>query len=392
MYSSQANRPARVAPARQREKPPLRATRLLDQLRERIRYFHYALSTERAYVYWVRDFIRWHGVRHPSGMGAAEIEAYLTYLATGRGVSASTHNQALSALLFLYRDVLDVELPWLNEIGRPAQRKRLPVILTRDEVHRLLALLPDDVSLVGWLLFGTGMRLMEGLRLRVKDVDFDHRAIIVREGKGGKDRVVMLPDALAEPLRGQLEKSQALWRLDRESGRPGVYMPDALSRKYPRAAQSWSWHWVFPAPHLAVDPRSGIRRRHHLYEQRLQRAVKRASQEAAIAKPVSVHSLRHAFATTLLQAGYDIRTVQELLGHADVATTMVYTHVLKIGGGGVRSPLDLPAFGLPAAAMPGDDGARGRPLSAAIGAAIGAPFGAHLLAPCRPALSADAHY
>jgi integron integrase len=198
------------------------------------------------------------------------------------------------------------------------------------------------VALVGKLLFGTGMRLMEGLRLRVKDIDFSHRAIIVREGKGGKDRVVMLPDVLTAPLREQLEKSRVLWRLDRDGEQPGVEMPDALARKYPRAAESWSWHWVFPAPHLSVDPRSGVRRRHHLYEQRLQRALKRAAQEAGITKLVSVHSLRHAFATTLLQAGYDIRTVQELLGHADVATTMIYTHVLKIGGGGVRSPLDLP--------------------------------------------------
>ena len=337
-------RPQRNAPPRQREKPPLRASRILDQLRERIRYFHYALSTERAYVYWARDFIRWHGVRHPSTMGAAEVEAYLTHLANARGVSASTHNQALSALLFLYRDVLDVDLPWLSDIGRPAQRQRLPVILTVDEVQRLLDLLPQDVSLIGRLLFGTGMRLMEGLRLRVKDVDFAHRAIVVREGKGGKDRVVMLPDALAVPLRQQLDKSRALWQADRDAGRPGVEMPDALARKYPRAAESWSWHWVFPAPGISTDPRSGIRRRHHLFEQRLQRGIKRAAQEAGIVKPVSVHSLRHAFATTLLQSGYDIRTVQELLGHADVSTTMIYTHVLKVGGGGVRSPLDLPVF------------------------------------------------
>jgi integron integrase len=312
-------------------------------LRERVRYFHYALSTERAYVFWVRDFIRWHGVKHPSAMGGPEVEAYLTYLANGRGVSASTHNQALSALLFLYREVLDVDLPGLSDIGRPAQRRRLPVILAPDEVHCLLEHLPADVSLLGRLLYGTGMRLMEGLRLRVKDVDFAHRAIVVREGKGGKDRVVMLPDSLSSALREQLAQSRTLWTADRAAGRPGVEMPDALARKYPRAAESWNWHWVFPAPELSTDPRSGVRRRHHLYEQRLQRGIRRAAQAAGLTKPVSAHALRHAFATTLLQSGYDIRTVQELLGHADVSTTMIYTHVLKVGGGGVRSPIDMPA-------------------------------------------------
>lgn len=321
-------------------RPPLQATRLLDQLRERIRYLHYSLRTEKTYVYWVRSFVHWHKLRHPVEMGKTEVEAYLTFLACRRGVAAATHRQALSALLFLYKEVLGIELPWLDEIGRPKARERLPAVLTGDEVSRLLSFLEGEVALLARLLYGTGMRLSEGLRLRVKDVDFDRRSIIVREGKGGKDRVVMLPQVLIQPLQEQLARSRALWAADRAANLPGVEMPDALARKYPRAAASWIWHWVFPALTLSVDPRSGIRRRHHLYEERLQRAIKRAVAHAGIDKPVSVHTLRHSFATHLLQAGYDIRTVQELLGHSDVKTTMIYTHVLKVGGGGVISPLD----------------------------------------------------
>lgn len=321
-------------------RPPLQSTRLLDQLRERIRYLHYSLRTEKTYVYWARSFIRWHKLRHPAEMGKHEVEAYLTWLACQRSVSASTHRQALSALLFLYKEVLEIELPWLDEIGRPRTRERLPTVLSREEVERLLALMEGEVGLLARLLYGTGMRLMEGLRLRVKDVDFDRRSIIVREGKGGKDRVVMLPQSLHQALHEQLARARALWAEDRAGGVPGVEMPDALARKYPRAAETWTWHWVFPSPTLSTDPRSGIRRRHHLYEERLQRAIKKAVARADINKPVSVHTLRHSFATHLLQSGYDIRTVQELLGHADVKTTMVYTHVLKVGGGGVISPLD----------------------------------------------------
>jgi integron integrase len=273
-------------------------------------------------------------------MGKAEVEAFLTYLADTRGVSASTHRQALSALLFLYKNVLQIDLPWMTEIGRPRGRQRVPVVLTRQEIEATFVRLEGEAGLMCRLLYGTGMRLMEGLRLRVKDIDFDRRAIVVREGKGGKDRVVMLPDALAPALRDQLARSRAIWTEDRAAGRPGVWLPDALAKKYPRAPQAWAWHWVFAAPELAVDPRTGVRRRHHLYEQRVQRALKRAVEAAGIARPVSVHTLRHGFATHLLEAGYDIRTVQELLGHADVSTTMVYTHVLNRGGRGVMSPLD----------------------------------------------------
>ncbi|HVY06261.1 MAG TPA: integron integrase [Burkholderiales bacterium] len=321
-------------------KPPLQSTRLLDRVRERIRYLHYSMRTEKVYVYWIRYFVRWHDLRHPAQMGGPEVERFLSYLANERGISASTHKQALSALLFLYKQVLEIELPWMSEIGRPKTRQHVPSVLSVAEVRALLACVQGTPGLVCRLLYGTGMRLMEGLHLRVKDVDFDQRVIVVREGKGAKDRVVMPPDTLEQPLREQLEHARALWAADRAAGRPGVFMPDALARKYPRAAQSWTWHWVFPAPELSVDPRSRIERRHHLYEQRIQRALKPAVEQAGIRKHVSIHTLRHSFATHLLQAGHDIRTVQELLGHADVSTTMIYTHVLNRGGRGARSPLD----------------------------------------------------
>ena len=246
-------------------------------------------------------------------------------------------------LVFLYREVLGVELPWLDRIGRPRARVRLPVVLNPAEVRRLLACLPDDVSLVARLLFGTGMRLMEGFRLRVKDVDFGRRVIIVSDGKCGHDRLVMLRDTLAAPLRGQIGRARVLWQIDREAGRPGVEVADGLARSQSRAGLAWGWFWVFPALQLSADPQGGPMRRHHLFEQRLQRALKRAAFDAGIDKPVSAHSLRHAFATALLQGGAHIRTVQELLGHADVATTMIYTHALQVSGG-VRSPLDHAGF------------------------------------------------
>lgn len=321
-------------------KPPLQSVRLLDQLRERIRYLHYCLRTEQAYLYWVRFFIRWHGMRHPREMGAPQIEAFLTMLATDRKVSASTHNQALSALLFLYREVLDIDLPWLDNINRPNRPKRLPSVLSKDEVSRLLAAMEGKVGLLARLLYGTGMRLTEGLRLRVKDVEFDRRVIIVREGKGSKDRVVMLPRGLEAALKAQMATGRALWESDRQAQSPGVEMPFALERKYPSAGKTWAWFWVFPSPTLSTDPRSGIRRRHHLFEERLQRAMKQAIVKAGIARHASVHTLRHSFATHLLQTGTDIRTVQELLGHSDVSTTMIYTHVLKVAAGGTVSPLD----------------------------------------------------
>lgn len=318
--------------------------RLLDQVRERARYLHYSLGTEKVYLYWVRFFIRWHGLRHPRDMGAPEVEAFLTMLATERKVSTSTHNQALSALLFLYREVLGVQLPWLENIRRPAYKRRIPTVLTREEVTAVLALLDGQVGLLARLLYGTGMRLMEGLRLRIKDVDFDRHAIVVREAKGNKDRVVMLPRSLAPQLRSQLLASRAIWEADRQAGKAGVDVPHALEAKHPQLGCTWAWFWMFPSPTLSVDPATGVVRRHHLSEERLQRALKRAVARSGIAKPVSVHTLRHSFATHLLQAGADIRTVQELLGHSDVSTTMIYTHVLKIAAGGTASPLDvLPA-------------------------------------------------
>ena len=324
--------------------PPLQSFRLLDQVRERVRYLHYSLSTEKTYLYWVRFYVRWHGrngtMTHPRDMGAKQVEAFLTMLATERKVSASTHNQALSALLFLYREVLEEDLPWLTDINRPTQVRRIPSVLTKDEVAGLLAMMEGVTALLARLLYGTGMRLMEGMRLRVKDVDFDRHVIIVREAKGNKDRVVMLPRSLAPALEQQMFATRALWQADRQAQRAGVQVPDALEVKYPRLGQTWGWCWMFPSPTLSVDPRSGIERRHHLFEERLQRALKRAVPLAGIVKPVSVHTLRHSFATHLLQSGTDIRTVQELLGHSDVSTTMIYTHVLKVAAGGTASPLD----------------------------------------------------
>ena len=320
--------------------PPLQSARLLDQVRERIRYLHYSIRTEQAYVQWVRAFVHFHGLRHPADMGAAEVEAFLSWLAAERKVAVATHKQALSALVFLYQKVLGLDLPWLNEIGRPKSRIRLPVVLSHEEVAQLLDAIDPALQLFAQLLYGTGMRILEAARLRVKDVDFAHRALVVREGKGFKDRVVMLPASLVDSLREQMSRARVLWTDDARSGSAGVHMPHALERKYPRAGSSWTWFWVFPRLDLSVDPCSGIRRRHHLLEQTFQRGFKRALEHAGIAKPATPHTLRHSFATHLLQGGYDIRTVQELLGHADVSTTMIYTHVLKLGGGAVRSPLD----------------------------------------------------
>lgn len=341
------------------ERPP----RLLDAVRAQVRYRHYSLRTEEVYVRWVRSFVRFHEMRHPLELAQAEIEAFLGWLATERDVSPSTHRQALSALLFLYQKVLNKPVPWMEDIGRPQAQRKLPVVLSHDEVARLLAILdemqrkaetqllhqPPAFSahgLFGRLLYGTGMRLMEGLRLRVKDIDFAQRAIIVREGKGAHDRLVMLPAALERPLRDHLSRVHTLWQADRAAGAAPVYLPHALERKYPRAGLSWSWFWVFPSAVLSTDPRGAGERRHHLHDQTFQRAFRRALALAEVNKPATPHTLRHSFATHLLQAGYDIRTVQELLGHADVSTTMIYTHVLRLGGGAVRSPLDSLADGM----------------------------------------------
>ena len=329
--------------ARDGSTPGQKPSLLLDRLRERLRYMHYSLRTEEAYVYWVRDFVRWSRGTHPRGMGHDEVQQYLVMLANERRVAAATHRQALSALLFLYREVFGGEMPWLKEIGSPVAKKRLPVVLTHVEVQALLHHVKgtgSDTGLLAHLLYGTGMRLLEGLRLRVKDVDFGRQVIVVRDGKGGKDRVVMLPRALEEPMRRQLHKAARIWQADRDAGRGGVHLPNALGVKYRRAAESWSWFWMFPAEAISRDPRSEATHRHHVHEKRLQRALRAAVEAAGIAKPATVHTLRHSFATHLLQAGTDIRTVQSLLGHSDVSTTMIYTHVLKSSAAGTASPLD----------------------------------------------------
>ena len=317
-----------------------RPLKLLDQLREQIRLRHYSIRTEAQYVQWVRRFVLFHGKRHPREMGAVEVTAFLTDLAVNGKVAASTQNQALSALLFLYREVLNVELPWMNEVVRAKRPARLPVVLSRAEVTATLSRMHGGYALMARLLYGTGMRLMECVRLRVKDVDFDRGEILIRDGKGAKDRVTMLPQSLRAPLQEHLVWRRSLYEDDFAQGQAAVYLPDALAIKYPNAPTEWGWQYVFPSGSYSTDPRSGAIRRHHIDEKLLQRAMKRAVQAAGIAKPATPHTLRHSFATHLLESGYDIRTVQELLGHADVATTMIYTHVLNRGALGVESPLD----------------------------------------------------
>ena len=322
----------------------LRSSRLLDQLRERIRYANYSLRTEKTYVYWARFFNRFHRLKHPKEMRAAEVQGFLSFLANDRKVSPSTHRQALAAILYLYKEVLNVQLPWMDQIGRPKHRIHIPVVLSRAEVAVLLQEVDDRQRLICQLLYGAGLRLLECLSLRVKDLDFDRKTIVVRHGKGAKDRVVMLPATLAEPLQRQLADSRSIWAADRAGRIAGVWLPEALARKYPRAGESWAWHWVFPSPALSTDPRSQIRRRHHQYEQSVGRALARATVRAQIAKKVTAHTLRHSFATHLLDSGVDIRRVQELLGHSDVSTTMIYTHVLSSSAAGTASPLEsLPA-------------------------------------------------
>jgi integron integrase len=314
--------------------------KLLDRLRDKVRLKHYSLSTERQYIHWVKRFILFHGKRYPRDLGPQEVESFLTHLAVDGHVSASTQNQALSALLFLYREVLEQDLPWLQDVVRAKRPARLPVVLTQTEVAAVLDRMQGVHALMARLLYGTGMRLMEVVRLRVKDVDFERAEVLVRDGKGGKDRVTMLPRKLTAPLQEHLVWRRRLFEDDTAKGMAGVFLPDALERKYPNGGREWGWQYIFPSGSYSVDPRSGVERRHHLDEKLLQRAMKKAVQAADIAKPATPHTLRHSFATHLLQSGYDIRTVQELLGHADVATTMIYTHVLNQGGRGVLSPLD----------------------------------------------------
>jgi integron integrase len=316
------------------------APRLLDQLRDRIRFRHYSRRTELVYTQWVRRFILFHGKRHPRDLGAEHVTGFLSSLATDRKVAASTQNQALAALLFLYREVLGIELPWMGEIARAKGPRRLPVVLTRAEAHALLAHMEGTHALMGRLMYGTGMRLMECLQLRVKDLELVRREVIVRQGKGAKDRITMFPASLVEEMSAHLDGVRAVFDADRARGVAGVELPDAYGVKNPGAGRTWAWHWVFPQDHLSTDPRTGIVRRHHVYDQTFQRSIKRATRRADIVKPVSSHTLRHSFATHLMEAGYDIRTVQELLGHKDVSTTMIYTHVLNRGGRGVVSPLD----------------------------------------------------
>jgi integron integrase len=292
---------------------------------------HYSLRTEKTYLYWILFYIRWHGTRHPKDMGGPEVEAFLSHLATARQVSASTQNQALAALLFLYREVLDIDLPWLDGITRAKKSTRLPVVLTQVEVQSLIRQTNGTSGLIIRLLYGTGMRLMEAMRLRVKDIDFGANIILVRSGKGEKDRVVPLPASLIEPLRAQLAARLKMHHVDQARGMVDVELPYALARKYPNAPREWAWQYVFAAADYSTDPRSGAKRRHHIHEKTIQRAMHAAIGVAGINKPASCHTLRHSFATHLLETGADIRTVQELLGHSDVSTTQIYTHVVARG-------------------------------------------------------------
>jgi len=319
----------------------VRPKKLLDQVREKARLAHLSWRTEKAYVHWTRRYVVFHHLRHPNEMGATEVKNFLSHLATDRHVAASTQNQAFNALLFLYRVVLERDLGTLADTVRARRPRRLPVVLGRDEVRRLLDAMPGIFGLMARLMYGTGMRVMECLQLRVKDVDFGRHLILIRDGKGRKDRMVMLPSSLVVPLEQQLSRAKLLWQQDRQLNVPGVWLPDALAEKYPRAGEEFGWQWVFPARGLSTDPRSGVIRRHHQHEVGVQRATKTAARLAQIDKPATPHTLRHCFATHLLEGGADIRTVQELLGHADVSTTMIYTHVLNRPGVGVRSPLDM---------------------------------------------------
>ena len=321
--------------ANNRDKP-----KLLDQVRNAIRVKHYSIRTEEAYVDWIRRFILFHGKRHPREMAEEEMAQFLSYLAREGNVAASTQNQALSALLFLYKEVLKQEIGWLEKVERAKRPQKMPVVLSRAEIKQLFAHLKGVPKLMAGLLYGSGLRLMECVRLRVKDVDFALAQITVREAKGGKDRVTMLPLNLAEPLRRHLRKMKAQHEQDLEDGFGTVHLPFALSRKFPSAAREWSWQYVFPSSRISLDPRSGQRQRHHMAEGLLQSAVRHAARASGITKRVTCHSFRHSFATHLLLNGQDIRTVQELLGHKDVSTTMIYTHVLSRPGVGVKSPLD----------------------------------------------------
>lgn len=315
-------------------------SKLLDQLKGSLRAKHYSIRTEKVYVQWVVRFVRFHGLRHPMELGRSEVEMFLSHLAVEGGVAAATQNQALAAIAYLYREVLRASLPWLDDVVRAKKPERLPVVLTREETRLVLAQLDGEIGLMASLLYGSGLRLMECVRLRVKDIDFAYRQLVVRDGKGAKDRVTVLPDGLVSPIQNQLTRVKRLHEYDLAQGLGDVWMPDALDRKYPSSGRSWPWQYVFPSRRLSVDPRGDKTRRHHVDPKMLQRAVGRAVRAAGLTKPATCHTFRHSFATHLLEDGYDIRTVQELLGHKDVSTTQIYTHVLNRGGRGVRSPLD----------------------------------------------------
>jgi integron integrase len=317
-----------------------REPRLLDQIRDVIRVKHYSIRTEQAYLHWAKRYVLFHGKRHPRDLGAEHLAAFLTHLAVKSNVAASTQNQALNAVLFMYREVLKITLPWLEDVQRAKRSERLPVVFTRDEVKYLLAQLQGTQWLMASLTYGAGLRLLECLRLRVKDVDFHYQQLIIRDGKGQKDRATMLPKSLIEPMRLHLARVKQLHEIDLREGNGRVYLPFALDRKCPNADKEWGWQYVFPSSKRSTDPRSGIERRHHALPETLQRVIKNAIRKANIIKPGSVHTLRHSFATHMLENGSDIRTVQELLGHKDVSTTMIYTHVLQKGGKGATSPLD----------------------------------------------------
>jgi integron integrase len=313
---------------------------LLEVAKEKMRTRHFAYRTEQIYLHWIRRYVNYHDRRHPRGLGPEGVEKFLSYLAVGAKVSASTQNQALQALLFLYRQVLEVELPWLKNVTRASRPKHLPVVLTPVEVRAVLAQLDGTYWLVGNLLYGSGLRLMESLRLRVKDLVMERHELIVREAKGGRDRVTVLPEAIIVALKVHLQKLHVRFEQQRAAGAPGVSLPTALLRKFPNASTQWGWQYVFPADSYSEDPYSGRPIRHHMHEKAIQRAVQAAVRSAGILQPASCHTFRHCFATHLLEAGCDIRTVQELLGHSDVRSTMIYTHVLGKGAMGVKSPLD----------------------------------------------------
>ena len=314
--------------------------RLVHRIREAIRVRRYSERTERAYVYWIRRFIVFHGKRHPTEMGGPEVAEFLTHLATVDNVAAATQSQALAAVLFLYKAVLEIELPWIDGVIRAKKPQRLPTVLERRDVRALFDAMDGEHALMARMMYGTGMRIGECVAIRVKDLNLDRREVIVRDGKGGKDRITLLPESLVDPIRQALERSREVFDEDRRKGIAGVPLPFALDRKYPEAGKMWGWHWLFPMDHLSLDPGKRILRRWHAYEQTLARAIALAARRARLEKPVTSHTLRHSFATHLLDEGYDIRTIQELLGHKKVDTTMIYTHVLNRGGRGVVSPLD----------------------------------------------------